>query len=72
MQIDGIKVHKSITAKKVGEAVQRRMTTLDNPGFCLVCGHEAEGVEPDAREYECEACGEMAVMGSDDLLNELA
>ncbi len=64
------KMHKSITPARVAEAVERRMTTLDNPGFCLVCGHENGGCEPDARDYECEACGEMAVMGADDLLME--
>lgn len=67
-----VEVHKSITVDRVAEAVQRRMSSLDNPGFCLACGHEAEGVEPDACEYECEACGEMAVMGADDLLTELS
>ncbi len=65
-----MRMHKSITPARVAEAVERRMTTLDNPGFCLVCGHENGGCEPDARDYECEACGEMAVMGADDLLME--
>jgi hypothetical protein len=26
------------------------------------------GVEPDARNYECEACGERAVYGAQELL----
>ena len=60
--------HPSITVDRVAEAVERRMTTLDNPGFCLACGEEAMGCEPDAREYECECCGERQVYGSDELL----
>jgi hypothetical protein len=37
-------------------------------GFCLACGAEAGGVEPDARRYQCESCGEAKVYG----LGELA
>jgi len=40
----------------------------DNLGFCTVCGEEAFGVEPDARNYECEICGERAVFGAEELL----
>jgi hypothetical protein len=41
---------------------------LDNPGFCLDCGEEAYGVEPDARRYRCEACGLPGVFGLEELL----
>ena len=61
-------MHKSITENRILEAVQRYQESLDNPGFCLKCGAEAEGVEPDARAYECEACGEKAVYGAEELL----
>lgn len=37
-------------------------------GFCLACGAEAYGVEPDARGYECEECGERAVYGAAECL----
>ena len=67
-----MKMHPSITAERVHDACRARMTTLANPGFCVACGAEAEGVEPDAREYECEACGELAVYGADELLFEIA
>jgi hypothetical protein len=30
------------------------------------------GVEPDAREYECEACGEREVYGAQELLMGIA
>lgn len=63
-----MKMHKSITVEKVMDACERRMTTLDNPGFCIACGNEQDGCEPDARNYECEACGEKKVFGSDELL----
>jgi DNA-directed RNA polymerase subunit RPC12/RpoP len=37
-------------------------------GFCVKCGEEASGVEPDARKYECESCGERGVYGAEELL----
>jgi len=40
----------------------------DNGGFCIACGAEAWEVEPDARKYECEVCGEPAVYGADEIL----
>ena len=43
-----MKIHKSITALRAMEACERQMTSLDNPGFCIVCGEEADGCEPDA------------------------
>ena len=67
-----MKTHPSITLDRIMDAVERRMTTLDNPGFCLACGNEAGGVEPDARRYECEACGERQVYGADELLMRVA
>jgi hypothetical protein len=61
-------VHKSVTEALVLRNVERGMTTTDNPGICLACGNEQEGCEPDAREYECEACGERRVFGAEELL----
>ena len=37
-------------------------------GFCLGCGGIQGGVEPDARRYECESCGEKLVFGFQELL----
>ena len=37
-------------------------------GFCIACGYEQEGVEPDARKYKCERCGEMKVYGAEELM----
>ena len=40
----------------------------NNMGFCVSCGHDQRGVEPDAREYECEFCGEFKVYGAEEIL----
>lgn len=40
----------------------------DNVGFCVACSAEVMGVEPDARNYECEQCGESRVYGAEELL----
>jgi hypothetical protein len=54
----------TFTHKDILEAV----AADDNSGFCLACGDMACGVEPDAREYECESCGECKVYGAEELL----
>lgn len=33
-------------------------------GMCQKCGHIQDGCEVDAKDYECEECGENAVDGS--------
>lgn len=50
------------------DAVERGMFGTDNPGFCLACGEEQDGCEPDARQYECETCGEHQVYGAEEVL----
>ena len=59
-----LKMHPSITADKIIAAVKAD----DNLGFCIACGAEVGSVEPDARKYECESCGEHAVYGAQELL----
>lgn len=39
-----------------------------NAGFCLACGAEADGCEPDARNYTCESCGAHEVYGAEECL----
>lgn len=63
-----MKMHESLTAERIVEACERRNISCDNPGFCTECGRDADGCEPDAREYECEECGEQAVYGAEELL----
>jgi hypothetical protein len=60
--------HHSVTAERIIDAVERRMHTLDNPGFCVACGHEQDGCEPDMRRGICEACGAAGVYGAEELL----
>lgn len=67
MKIDGVTVHVSVTAERVAEACEREMTSLDNPGFCIACGEEADNVEPDARKYQCDFCEVRAVYGAAEL-----
>jgi hypothetical protein len=40
----------------------------DYGGFCVACGKEAYGVEPDARRYVCESCDQPFVYGYEELL----
>lgn len=57
-------MHKSITSARVIQAVEED----DNTGFCHACGADASDCEPDAREYECETCGELAVFSAEETL----
>lgn len=50
------------------ELVEESETTLSNPGICHACGHEQDGCEPDAREYECEECRKKKVYGAQETL----
>lgn len=54
--------------RRVSAAVRDAAVTGASPGFCLNCGDEADGVEPDAREYRCESCGERRVSGAEEIL----
>lgn len=59
-----MKIDSSITTDRVVAACE----SGDNAGFCVACGCDACGVEPDARNYECEECGERKVFGAEELL----
>ena len=50
------------------DAIIDAVESDDNRGFCLACGEEAYSIEPDARNYECESCGECEVFGAEELL----
>lgn len=47
---------------------QIEQAIADYSGFCAECGIEACNVEPDARLYECDECGALAVFGAEELL----
>jgi len=53
-----------ITIDRIIEAVQAD----DHLGFCLACGEDAYGVEPDARGYTCEECDEPKVYGAEEVM----
>ena len=48
--------------------IMRAVESGDNLGFCKACGAEAYGVEPDARNYSCESCGQHEVYGAEEML----
>lgn len=60
-------------AKIISQArLMRAVRSGESIGFCTSCGSEQEGVEPDATGYQCEACGQMAVSGAEELLMQSA
>jgi len=63
-----MKMHESITEERIMDAVESAMTSLENPGFCIACGDDAYGCEPDARQYTCESCDARAVYGAEELM----
>jgi len=60
--------HPSITEDRIIAAAELSMFGNDYPGFCLDCGADAEGCEPDAEHYRCEECGAYAVYGAEQLM----
>jgi len=52
---------------QISEDEYQRMSD-EHGGFCVECGEEAFGVEPDARKYVCESCEERGVYGIEELL----
>jgi hypothetical protein len=63
-----MRIHESITIERVLPAAEESMFDVGNAGFCLACGADANGCEPDARNYECACCGEKQVFGAEEVL----
>jgi len=40
----------------------------DYIGYCIKCGAEHYGIEPDARKYKCEECGKNTVYGAQEII----
>ena len=59
-----MKLPNGLTLEKIVEFASEDR----NAGFCMKCGEQADGVEPDARGYECESCGSPSVYGAEELL----
>ena len=58
----GLKQYKP-AFKWIEDAISRD----DGLGFCLGCGDEQTGCEPDARRYTCEGCGAAKIYGAEEL-----
>ena len=50
----------------------RAIESGESIGFCLACGQDQEGCEPDARGYTCESCGQPEVYGAEEVLLGMA
>ena len=57
-----------MTKINIDEVIAAAENDEEYIGFCLACGDEAYGVEPDARRYECESCGKNKVYGAQEIL----
>jgi hypothetical protein len=55
---------RKITNERIIEAVDAD----DNIGFCLACGAENYGCEPDMRRGKCDECGALKVYGAEELM----
>lgn len=55
-------IPKRFSAAKIEEAAME-----GNIGFCVACGAEHDGVEPDARKYKCDCCGLSLVYGAEEI-----
>lgn len=60
--------HPSITSARIEALCRRRSRSTDDPGLCLTCGAEADGIEPDAQGYDCESCDAPTVYGCEELM----
>ena len=40
----------------------------DYIGWCRICGHEHDSIEPDAENYHCEECDSDQVFGAEEFL----
>ena len=63
----GVQVMKMLASITV-ERIMAACEADDHLGFCIACGDDAYGVEPDARRYVCESCDVKAVYGAEELL----
>ena len=55
-------------SKPTIDQVMKAIESDENIGFCLHCGEQHWCIEPDARKYECEACGFKEVYGAEEIL----
>lgn len=63
-----MKLHPKLSMKRVMAAAKKSMNGTSYAGFCVACGANAMGVEPDACKYKCAKCGKAAVYGAEELV----
>lgn len=61
-----MKIHESITQERLVAALEED----HGIGFCIACGAEVDGIEPDTREGVCDICEQPKVFGAEELLIE--
>tara|TARA_R110002126_G_scaffold94650_1_gene223239 strand:+ start:497 stop:709 length:213 start_codon:yes stop_codon:yes gene_type:complete len=66
------KERATLNPDRIAALAEESMFGTSNPGICIACGDECDGVEPDARNYTCESCGEPEVFGAEELLMSIA
>lgn len=63
------KAHNGATQfKPVMTAEFQRLAMDGTTGFCLACGHDQEGCEPDTKKDVCESCEAPKVYGLEQLI----
>ena len=50
------------------EVIEQAIESGEYYGYCLACGSEHEGIEPDARQYHCSQCSAYRVYGAEEIL----
>jgi len=58
----------NIQYKSSYKQLERIIESDNTTGFCLACGEENDGVEPDAGKYTCETCHMPKVYGAEQLI----
>lgn len=59
---------RKITSKLTLAQVLEAAESGEDAGFCITCGEITYGVEPDARNYTCDACQSNDVFGAEELV----
>jgi len=65
MRVESYKTKSGLT--RFRPVIESRSEMTD-AGLCIACGVEAQNVEPDAKQYVCEDCGENKVYGLEELV----
>ena len=64
-------IGKQTGKKYVVQSIDTLMESAETDGttgYCIFCGSEADGIEPDAGKCECAECGRDGVYGAEELI----